>query len=80
VFDFSSKRGLPGSGVCRVLGLSTGLAGAEIAGSNSQYERKSMSKIIHFLALDVHQETVAVSIAPERNLRAGGWPRVSEKI
>ena len=39
-----------------------------------------MSKIIHFLGLDVHKESVAVSIAPERNLRSVGPPRVSEEI
>ena len=58
----------------------TGLAWAGIPGGNSQYERKPMSKIIYFLGLDVHRETVVRSIVPERDLRRCGWPRVSEKV
>jgi len=76
--DSGSKRGLPGTGVCRVPGLSTGLVGAEIAGRNSKQERKPMSKIIQILGLDVHQETLAVFIAPdgmERKRRAVGLER-----
>ena len=57
----------------------TGLAWAEIPGGDTQYERKPMSKIIYFPGLDVHTETVAWSIGPERSLRSGGWPRVSGK-
>ena len=57
----------------------TGLAWAEIPDRNSKQKRKSMSKIIHFLGLDVHTETVAWSIGPERLLRSGGRPRVSGK-
>ena len=49
-----------------------GSAEAEIPGRNGKQERKPMSKIIHFLGLDVHQETVAGSFAPERNLRRCG--------
>jgi len=46
---------------------STELAGAEIRGGNSQYERELISKIIHFLGLDVPKETVAVP-SPESGI------------
>jgi len=54
-------------------GLSTGLVGADVLDRNSQLERNPtpMSKSIHFLGLDVHKESVAVSIAPSDSARSG---------
>ena len=48
-------------GVCRA-GLSTGLVEADILGRNNKpVERNQtpMSKIIHFIGLDVHHQSVA---------------------
>jgi len=59
VFDSCAKLPLLGTGVCRALALSTGLVGAGIADRHNNQERKPMSKIIHFLGLDVHQEAGA---------------------
>ena len=48
-------------------GLSTGLVGAEIPGrkqpTGMSQNQTPMSKVIHFIGLDVHKESVAVSIA-----------------
>ena len=47
-------------------GRSTGLVGADVLDRNRPQERNqtSMSQSIHFLGLGVHQESVAMSIAP----------------
>jgi len=50
-------------GVCRA-GLSTGLVESDILGRNHKPVARNptpMSKIIHFIGLAVHQETVALS-------------------
>ena len=49
-------------------GLSTGLVGAVFSGRNNKSSMNQnpapMSQTIHFLGLDVHKESVSVSIAP----------------
>ena len=52
-------------GVCRA-GRSTGLVGADVLDRNHKQVRnqRPMSQSIHFVGLDVHKESVAVSIAP----------------
>ena len=68
MFASGVERGQSGTGVCRIAGLSTGLVGAEMPGrpqpTSMNQNQTPMNQVIHFVGLDVHKESVAVSIAP----------------